>query len=543
MEDLGNVLAERGLTVANHPQKGRSLRTTKDFNPGDVILSQEPYVCAPKNSNAEWRCDGCFASTNLKKCSGCQVVWYCGSSCQKLEWKLHRLECGALAKLEKDKRKSVTPSIRLMIKLFLRKKLQTDKIIPTTATDNYSLVEVLVSHMKEIDEKQLVLYAQMANLVSWILQLSDVNIKEIAENFSKLACNAHTICDSELRPLGTGVYPVISIINHSCLPNAILIFEGRSAVVRAIQPIPKGDEVTITYIETAASTVTRQKALKEQYFFVCTCPRCIKVGQRDDIEESAILEGYRCRDERCNGFLLRDSDDKGFICQQCGILRSKEEVKKISTEVKAISDKLPKSASSVSILFSLFLMTNVSQFSPFYLSSNSNHIPTAKHKDSLSVVLVQLYSSRLLHRDQKRLNPYLNLDNQEIISVYKMIERLQRNLFHPFSVSLIQTREQLIKLLMEAEDWREALYYCGLTIPVYLKVYPKFHPLPGLQYYTSGKLEWLLGDTNDAVQSLSNAVDILRITHGTNTPFMKELIMKLEEARAEAAYNLSSTNE
>lgn len=26
-----------------------------------------------------------------------------------------------------------------------------------------------------------------------------------------------------------------------------------------------------------------------------------------DVEESAILEGYRCRDDKCNGFLLRDS--------------------------------------------------------------------------------------------------------------------------------------------------------------------------------------------------------------------------------------------
>lgn len=48
-----------------------------------------------------------------------------------------------------------------------------------------------------------------------------------------------------------------------------------------------------------------------------------------------------------------------------------------------------------------------------------------------------------------------------------------------------------------------------------------------------------LGDTDEAVKSLIKAVDILRITHGTNTPFMKDLLMKLEEARAEASYRLS----
>ena len=50
----------------------------------------------------------------------------------------------------------------------------------------------------------------------------------------------------------------------------------------------------------------------------------------------------------------------------------------------------------------------------------------------------------------------------------------------------------------------------------------------------------LLGDTENAVKSLTKAVDILRITHGTSTPFMKELLMKLDEAHAEASYKLSS---
>lgn len=59
------------------------------------------------------------------------------------------------------------------------------------------------------------LYAQMANLVHLILQWPEINIKEIANFFSKFACNAHTIYGSELRPLGTELYPVVSIINHS----------------------------------------------------------------------------------------------------------------------------------------------------------------------------------------------------------------------------------------------------------------------------------------------------------------------------------------
>lgn len=45
------------------------------------------------------------------------------------------------------------------------------------------------------------------------------------------------------------------------------------------------------------------------------------------------------------------------------------------------------------------------------------------------------------------------------------------------------------------------------------------------------------------MKSLTNAVNVLRFTHGTNTPFMKDLLLKLDEARAEASYKLSSQDQ
>ncbi|XP_047311961.1 histone-lysine N-methyltransferase ASHR1 [Impatiens glandulifera] len=476
MEDLQTALSTRGLTVSSHPDKGRRLLSTRDFSPGEVILSEEPYVSVP-NKESSARCELCFKSTNVKKCSACQFVLYCGNACQKLDWKLHRLECGALSNIEKDRLKCLTPSIRLMVKLYLRRRLENEKVIPSTHTANYSLVEAMVSHISEISENQLVLYAQMANLVNLILQMPDINIKGIAQSFSKLACNAHTISDWELRPLGTGLYTIVAIINHSCLPNSVLVFEGRLAVIRAVQHVPKGSEILISYIETAGSTMTRQIALKEQYFFRCSCPCCVKMGQPDDIRESAILEGYRCKDSKCDGFLIRDSDDTGFTCQFCGLIWNKEDIMIISSEMKSMSEKASK------------------------LLSNSR--------------------------------------NAEASATYKMVENLQVKLYHRFSIKLMRTREDLLKVMMEMKDWKQALAYCKLTIPVYERVYPELHPCLGLQYYTCGKLEWLLGETENAIRSLTKAADILRITHGSSSGFVKELAMKLEEAHAEASYNSS----
>ncbi|KAA3447525.1 histone-lysine N-methyltransferase ASHR1 [Gossypium australe] len=448
-EQLQRELEGRGLAVASIPGKGRGLVASRTFFPGEVIISQQPYASTPNKILVGSSCDHCFASSNLKKCSVCRITWYCSSDCQKAGWRLHQIECRAMAALTEDRKKMLTPTIRLMVRLVLKRKLQDEKVF-TGFILIFFYMEVkapcrTMSDISDVDEKQLVLYAQMANLVNLILP--------------SFACNAHTICDPELRPLGTGLYPVISIINHSCVPNAVLIFDGQTAYVRALQPIGKDEECltcieyfrsafiflchcypfilspvylllgVISYIETAAATRKRQNDLK-QYFFTCTCPRCVK-----DSLEDAQLESYRCQNQACDGFLLPDSG---------------------------------------------------------------------------------------------------KIDTTEAGSVYKIIEQLEQNLYHDLSITLLHTRETLLK------DWQTALMYCRLTIPVYERVYPPFHPMIGLQLYTCGKLEWLLECTEDALKSLTRAADILKITHGTKSQFMKELFGKLEEARAEVSLKLSS---
>jgi len=48
---------------------------------------------------------------------------------QKVEWKLHQLECRAMAALTEDRKKMLTPTIRLMVRLVLKRKLQYEKVL------------------------------------------------------------------------------------------------------------------------------------------------------------------------------------------------------------------------------------------------------------------------------------------------------------------------------------------------------------------------------------------------------------------------------
>uniref|UniRef100_R7WG81 Uncharacterized protein n=1 Tax=Aegilops tauschii TaxID=37682 RepID=R7WG81_AEGTA len=385
-EQLQRELAGRGLAVASVPGKGRGLVAARSFFPGEVIICQEPYASTPNRISVGSSCDHCFASGNLRKCSVCRVAWYCGSVCQKEEWKLHQLECQAISALTEERKKMLTPTIRLMVKLILRRKLQSEKmanlvqlILPSIELDLkeiahtfsksfvYTEVGIAYCHVLEILAVIGSLRPNPLGLGSAVIAVHPTQVQ--------FACNAHTICDPELRPLGTGLFPAISIINHRILRKML---------------------------------------------------------------------SWRDTDARTKSVMA-------FCC--------------LTRERRLIHAR--------------------------------------------NVAFLEMKKS--------------NIDNSEAGSVYKTIEQLEQKHYHSFSTTLLHTRETLLKIYMELQDWQTALMYCRLTIPVYERVYPPFHPMVGLQFYTCGKLEWLLEYTEDALKSLTRAADVLRITHGTQSQFMKEL--------------------
>ncbi|KAI9598568.1 hypothetical protein BDF19DRAFT_346444, partial [Syncephalis fuscata] len=71
-----------------------------------------------------------------------------------------------------------------------------------------------------------------------------------------------------------GVYPVASLLNHSCRPNCIYRFDGVQLQVIAQRPISAGEELTISYIDWIYGPNERTNQLERQYFFQCQCLRC-----------------------------------------------------------------------------------------------------------------------------------------------------------------------------------------------------------------------------------------------------------------------------
>ena len=125
---------------------------------------------------------------------------------------------------------------------------------------------------------------------------------------SRLTMNGFTISTSEQLPLGVGVYPDASMINHSCRPNAVPTFWfSNDAVstppllqITTCRTVNEGDEITISYCDGSAPRSTRLSGLWKNYKFQCGCALC-KDGGRDD-----CTVGLKCANKGCKGMALSE---------------------------------------------------------------------------------------------------------------------------------------------------------------------------------------------------------------------------------------------
>uniref|UniRef100_A0A7J8BA72 [histone H3]-lysine(4) N-trimethyltransferase n=1 Tax=Rousettus aegyptiacus TaxID=9407 RepID=A0A7J8BA72_ROUAE len=77
-----------------------------------------------------------------------------------------------------------------------------------------------------------------------------------------------------MQEVGVGLYPSVSLLNHSCDPNCSIVFNGPHLLLRAVRDIEAGEELTICYLDVLMTSEERRKQLRDQYCFECDCSRC-----------------------------------------------------------------------------------------------------------------------------------------------------------------------------------------------------------------------------------------------------------------------------
>ncbi|XP_077095121.1 histone-lysine N-methyltransferase SMYD3 [Siphateles boraxobius] len=253
--------------------KGNGLRALRGIKPGEVIHSCEPFAFCIARDFLKTTCQSCLKrGESLLRCSQCKTARYCSVHCQKQAWLDHKRECKCLQRLQpRIPTDSVRLVARIIFKLLSQSKNEQEEL--------YSIAEHQ-SHLADMSEEKKEGLGHLCTTLQVYLGEENCNLSELPSGLdpisllARVTCNCFSISDGELQDLGVGLYPSMSLLNHDCHPNCVMIFEGKRLTLRAVKVIRPCEELTISYTDVLAPSKERRSRLQEQYHFLCQCARC-----------------------------------------------------------------------------------------------------------------------------------------------------------------------------------------------------------------------------------------------------------------------------
>ncbi|KAF9236037.1 hypothetical protein BU15DRAFT_50600 [Melanogaster broomeanus] len=322
------------LEVRRSENSGRGLWARESFKAGTVVLSIEPHAFVLSNQYLDSHCSSCAkaASTSpLMRCSGCTKVWYCNNSCQKADWNLHKRECSALQKWAKAAPSDVLAvpgdAVRCLCRILWQIKSKG------LSSDWSKEIQAMQSHKASLRQSASVeAHTHLAHSVVRYLGLTApseleefgvMSAGDFVDLISRFTTNTFALTSPSLTPIGVSVSPLVALINHSCLPNAVVVFphSGKSHTKEPVMHIVALRDVAVgkryfhvltAYMDTTLPKSERQKILEETYNFTCQCPLCK--------QDSAVIdprEAVWCP-KSCGGMcVLPNEEDQLSRCIKC----------------------------------------------------------------------------------------------------------------------------------------------------------------------------------------------------------------------------------
>ncbi|KAL0112790.1 hypothetical protein PUN28_012213 [Cardiocondyla obscurior] len=418
---------------------------------GTTIFTGRPFIFSLNSKHRTTRCDNCFKSGKLRKCSECQYVYYCDRNCQKESWSIHKGECAYLKKISP---KVIPDAARLMARIIFKLNRGGADEMGHYSEKNVRKFKDLMSHYSDIkvDAKR---QEHFFSLYGVLLQCLDEtllpNAVELMGIYGRICINSFNILDINMNTIGVGIYLGASVMDHSCKPNAIAVFEGTTIIVRTLTDLPFLDwsQIRISYVDLLNSNKDRRDELHSSYYFWCDCERCK--------EEEPMVEAAACPNLSCDSPCSIETDE----CKKCGT--------KLSTEFKE-------------------MFRAVVDFTTHHL-------------------------------EEMKTMAYLD--------VSKICLAKQEGVMHEFNIKHVRTLEMAHIAAINLECWEDAESYSKKLIPGYLLYYGEIHPLTGLLYLTTGKIQLHLGKPKEAFKMLNKASTVLTITHGDKHTLVREELRPL----------------
>ncbi|KAI0693920.1 SET domain-containing protein [Cerioporus squamosus] len=294
-------------------------------------MSMTPHVSVLSTANLDQYCSACTgpapAGGGLKRCPKCKTVWYCNTECQNRDWAWHKRECNALQKWA-----ATAPSAELAVPGEAVRCLgrilwgsQKEGLDSPWAQE----IRMMHSNRTSLQPSAVESHTHLAHSVVRYLGVSSPQELEpyglrsagdLVDLISRFTTNTFTLTAPSLTPIGICVAPTVAFANHSCDPNAVIVFPRSPSASSAKEPllhlvalrdIAAGKEVRISYVDATLPKVLRQRELKEVYGFACQCKLCTRAVPADPREALWCPKG-------CGGICPYPTEDDALTrCVKC----------------------------------------------------------------------------------------------------------------------------------------------------------------------------------------------------------------------------------
>ncbi|POS86002.1 hypothetical protein EPUL_002765 [Erysiphe pulchra] len=263
--------------------RGKGLAAAQDIPPNNTLMQvHNPYILLPDTASLSKICSWCFfplfsafphpqtqSVATLQKCSACKIPRYCSSKCQRADWKaIHSKECKYLKKLPDVPPTPVRALMRALLDCQLDKKWNS----LWTNLEGHEKERITRSQLGQEDCWQDVMLQAKAAMA--FTGTEDFGLEMGIAILCRISCNAFRATLPDATPIGICFDPKISLVNHSCVPNAHVVSEGRTMSLHSLKKITTGEELFISYVDAEQPCILRRDQLWKTYFFWCECPSC-----------------------------------------------------------------------------------------------------------------------------------------------------------------------------------------------------------------------------------------------------------------------------
>ncbi|KTW29322.1 hypothetical protein T552_01277 [Pneumocystis carinii B80] len=268
------------IKVKNHVNSREyGIYSTKDFEEGEEIYIVKPLVAILDEKHLPNGCSNCFiceeeeedAGLYLMPCKACKVLQYCCQKCMEEDWAMfHQYECSFFL----SKWPKIIPGfMRICMRLIFYGRNHPCSL-------EWNTIKELEGHVSEImsSERKEEIWILSKGIQNFT---NEPNEKLVLSLLCKIMINSFSLFTSSYDTIGTAIDLTISRIDHSCYPNATLVFDGNKIALRSLQKIFIDQEITISYIDVNNTQKNRQDELLSRYYFLCKCIRC-KSQEKDE---------------------------------------------------------------------------------------------------------------------------------------------------------------------------------------------------------------------------------------------------------------------